>query len=95
VEISTDAGKNWQIAKLQEPVLDKAHTYFRFLWLWNGENTEIMSRATDETGYTQPTLKQLVEARGADMGGYHLNPVTAWQIKRDGSVLFKPELKGL
>ncbi|MBC8109519.1 MAG: sulfite dehydrogenase [Verrucomicrobia bacterium] len=91
VEVSTDAGKSWHLAKLQEPVLDKAHTAFRYLWHWKGENTEIMSRATDETGYLQPTLTQLIEARGADMGGYHVNPVTAWQLKRDGQVLFVPE----
>ena len=92
VEISTDAGKSWHKANLQEPVLDKAHVYFRYLWAWNGEETEIMSRAVDETGYTQPTIKQLVDARGVDMGGYHLNPVTAWRIKRDGSVLHRPEI---
>jgi sulfane dehydrogenase subunit SoxC len=91
VEISTDAGKSWHLAKLQEPVLDKAHTRFRLLWQWKGEETEIMSRAVDETGYIQPTLGQLVAARGTDMGGYHLNPVTAWIIKRDGRVLFKQE----
>jgi sulfane dehydrogenase subunit SoxC len=91
VEISVDAGRKWFPATLQEPVLDKAHTYFRFLWKWNGNETEIMSRAIDETGYIQPTLKQLIEARGNDMGGYHLNPVTAWVIKKDGGVLFKPE----
>jgi sulfane dehydrogenase subunit SoxC len=91
VEISTDAGKHWQAAHLQEPVLDKAHTYFRHLWHWDGNPTEILSRATDSTGYTQPTLKQLVNARGADMGGYHLNPVTVWVIRRDGQVLFRPE----
>jgi len=90
-EVSTDAGKSWHLATLQDPVLDKAHTAFRYLWQWKGEETEIMSRTTDETGYTQPTLQQLVQARGKDMGGYHLNPVTAWQIKRDGQVLFKPE----
>lgn len=91
VEVSTDAGKSWRAARLQEPVLDKAHTTFRYLWQWNGESTEIMSRAIDETGYTQPTLQQLITARGADMGGYHLNPVTAWVIQRDGKVLFRPE----
>ena len=91
VEISVDAGKKWFNATLQEPVLDKAHTHFRFLWKWNGDETEIMSRAIDETGYIQPSLKQLVDARGTDMGGYHLNPVTAWVIKKDGKVLFKPE----
>lgn len=91
VEVSTDAGRTWQLAQLQEPILSKAHTYFRLLWYWDGGNTEIASRVTDETGYTQPTLKQLVDYRGADMGGYHLNPITSWLIKRDGSVLFKPE----
>jgi sulfane dehydrogenase subunit SoxC len=91
VEVSTDAGKTWVPARLQEPVLDKAHTVFRMLWLWNGQETEILSRAVDDTGYTQPTLAQLVAARGVDMGGYHLNPVTAWRIRPDGAVLFKPE----
>ncbi|WP_293788746.1 sulfite dehydrogenase [uncultured Pedobacter sp.] len=91
VEVSTDAGKTWKQAGLQEPVLSKAHTYFRYLWDWKGEATEILSRVTDETGYLQPTLAQLVEARGVNLGGYHMNPITAWQIKNDGTVLFKPE----
>ncbi|GAB4003799.1 sulfite dehydrogenase [Spirosoma migulaei] len=90
VEVSTDAGKTWSPATLQDPVLDKAHTAFRYLWQWNGSETEILSRVTDETGYTQPTLKQLVDARGSEVG-YHFNPITAWQIKADGRVLFKPE----
>jgi sulfane dehydrogenase subunit SoxC len=81
VEISTDAGKTWAPAALQGPVLEKAHTAFRYLWNWNGEATAILSRAADETGYVQPTLKALKEARGSDMGGYHLNPITAWNIK--------------
>ncbi len=91
VEVSTDAGKSWHSASLQQPVLDKAHVRFRYLYKWNGDETEIMSRAVDTTGYTQPTLKQLIDARGKDMGGYHLNPVTAWVLKKDGRVLFKPE----
>ncbi|MGO4877302.1 sulfite dehydrogenase [Pedobacter psychrotolerans] len=91
VEVSTDAGKTWEIAKLQEPVLSKAHTYFRYLWNWNGSPTAILSRVTDETGYLQPTLKQLIEARGPNISGYHMNPVTAWQIREDGFVFFKPE----
>lgn len=91
VEVSTDAGKTWQTANLQEPVLSKAHTYFRYLWNWDGKPTEILSRVTDETGYIQPTLNQLKEARGSNIGGYHMNPITAWQIKSDGNVFFKPE----
>ncbi|SDD44148.1 sulfane dehydrogenase subunit SoxC [Mucilaginibacter pineti] len=91
VEVSTDAGKSWNATNLQEPVLDKAHTYFRHLWQWRGDETEILSRAIDETNYIQPTLRQLIEARGISASGYHMNPITAWQIKRDGKVLFKPE----
>ena len=90
VEISTDAGKTWNAARLQEPVLDKAHTYFRYLWQWDGNSTAIMSRAIDETGYVQPSLKELITARGPGTG-YHLNPVTAWLIKRDGQVVYSPE----
>jgi len=91
VEVSTDAGKSWYTANLPGPVLDKAHTQFKFLWHWRGDETEILSRATDETGYLQPTMQQLIAARGESMGGYHLNPITAWYINRDGQVLHRPE----
>ncbi|WP_207512966.1 sulfite dehydrogenase [Longitalea luteola] len=90
VEVSTDGGSTWKTAVLQSPVLDKAHTAFRYLWQWKGGEAEIMSRAIDETGYIQPSMKQLKEARGADMGGYHLNPITSWIIQRDGRVINKP-----
>lgn len=88
VEVSTDAGKSWHLAALQEPVLDKSLTAFRYLWQWNGGPTEIMSRAVDETGYVQPFYKQLLAARGGNMG-YHFNPVTAWYLQSDGQVLFR------
>jgi sulfane dehydrogenase subunit SoxC len=88
VDVSTNAGKSWQPAALQDPVLDKSITAFRYLWNWDGDPTEIMSRAVDETGYVQPFLKQLLEARGGNMG-YHFNPVTAWYLQKDGKVLFK------
>lgn len=74
---------------LQEPVLDKAHTYFRYFWKWDGNSTEIASRVLDETGYLQPTIGQLINARGKDMGGYHLNPITFWQVKKDGRILLR------
>ncbi|WP_128544732.1 sulfite dehydrogenase [Larkinella soli] len=91
VEVSTDNGKSWQTARLQDPVLDKAHTQFRHLWPWDGRETVIMSRVTDQTGYVQPTLAELLAARGEDTGGYHLNPIAAWRIRPDGQVLFRPE----
>lgn len=91
VEVSTDAGKSWHVAKLQRPVLDQAHTYFRHLWQWKGGETEIISRAVDETGYIQPGRKELISARGAGAVPYHLNPVTAWLIRPDGRVLYREE----
>jgi sulfane dehydrogenase subunit SoxC len=60
VEISADGGKNWSLTALQEPVLPICQTRFRFPWLWDGTPSVIQSRATDETGYSQPTHKQLV-----------------------------------
>lgn len=90
VEVSIDGGKNWALAQIQHPVLDKAHVRFRYLWNWDGRETEIRSRATDETGYVQPTLKTLRAARGGN-GGYHFNPITGWVLKSDGRVLFNDD----
>jgi sulfane dehydrogenase subunit SoxC len=90
VEVSTDAGKSWYIAELQGPILPKAHVSFVFLWKWDGRATEILSRATDETGYLQPTFKQIKEARGEETR-YHYNSITSWQIKNDGTVWHKPD----
>ena len=91
VEVSIDAGKSWSPASLEGLVLDKGHTRFRYLWRWNGAETEIMSRAVDETGYTQPTRTELIAARGVGAVPYHLNPITAWRVKRDGQVVYRPE----
>src|ERR1019366_1174256 len=41
VEVSTDGGRTWKDAQLQQPVLPKAHTRFCFPWNWNGEETVI------------------------------------------------------
>jgi sulfane dehydrogenase subunit SoxC len=90
VEVSTDAGKSWHRAALQEPILSKALTAFRYLWEWKGGATEILSRAVDETGYIQPTLKQLIAARGPSLS-YHQNPITSWGIQGDGQVFFAAE----
>ena len=87
VEISTDAGRSWNAAELQAPVLPKAHTRFRFLWRWDGSPTEIVSRAVDETGYVQPEWKALQTVRGRRTR-YHLNPITGWRLGADGRVLF-------
>lgn len=91
VDVSTDGGRIWQPAALQAPVLPKAHTRFRLLWRWDGRETEIMSRAVDETGYVQPTRAALIAARGVGAVPYHLNPITAWRVRRSGEVVYRVE----
>lgn len=90
VDVSTDGGETWQAATVQGPVLPKAHVRFRHLWQWNGEPAEIMSRATDETGYVQPTWDALQAARGPGTR-YHQNPITSWTVGDDGRMLFGAE----
>lgn len=87
VDVSTDSGQTWQQAKLAEPVLAKCHTRFRAMWKWTGGSTTIMSRATDETGATQPTLAELRDVRGG-YTAYHYNHVRAWRVQSDGTILF-------
>jgi sulfane dehydrogenase subunit SoxC len=91
VDVSTDGGTTWTAARLQEPVLSKAHTRFRHLWNWDGGEAVIMSRAVDETGYVQPTRSVLAKERGPGAANYHSNPITAWVIRADGTVVYKPE----
>jgi sulfane dehydrogenase subunit SoxC len=87
VEISTDGGHTWKPATLQQPVLPKAVTCFRYAWEWDGRPTEIVSRAVDETGYVQPEMSAIQRVRGRRTR-YHLNPVTGWTIGADGRVRF-------
>ncbi len=87
VEISTDGGKRFAPAQLQEPVLPKCHTRFRFPWTWTGGEALLMSRATDETGYVQPTLAKLEAVRGRGTE-YHFNHIRAWRVEPDGRVFF-------
>ncbi len=90
-EVSFDEGASWNEADLQDPVLPKAHTRFRYLWRWDGSETTVLSRATDETGYVQPTIRQLIDARGVGSGPYHMNPITGWRIRPGGQVVFRTE----
>jgi len=85
VEVSVDAGRTWRPAQLQEPVLPKCHTRFRFPWTWDGQETIIQSRCLDETGYQQPTRDALIKVRGTH-SSYHYNGIQSWKIGRDGVV---------
>jgi sulfane dehydrogenase subunit SoxC len=84
-EVSVDGGRTWQLAQLQDPILPKCHTYFRFPWRWNGQEAILQSRCTDETGYVQPTRQELVKVRGTN-SIYHYNAIQSWRVERDGRV---------
>ena len=45
VDVTVDGGATWQEARLDEPVLDKCLTRFRFPWNWAGGPATIASRA--------------------------------------------------
>jgi sulfane dehydrogenase subunit SoxC len=86
VEVSTDGGRSWTNARLQAPVLPKAHTRFCHLWQWNGRPTQFMSRAIDDTGYVQPTQAEWIEARGPAAGPYHINAIVPYKVNSQGQV---------
>lgn len=88
VEVSTDGGRNWRDAELHGPVLPNAHTRFSTMWEWDGKETVLLSRATDETGYVQPTRKALMAIRGPGTE-YHYNQIKGWLVKRDGTVVYE------
>jgi len=85
VDVSVDGGRNWQSARLQEPVLAKALTRFRLDWSWDGAPALLQSRAVDETGHVQPTINQLRAVRGV-RSIYHNNAMQTWRVQRDGEV---------
>jgi len=93
VDVSTDGGRSWKEAKLQAPVLPKAHTRFNFDWAWDGEEAVILSRCTDDQGDVQPSVAELYkdwgitgeEAKKA-VRTTHFNAMQPWKVARDGSV---------
>jgi len=85
VDVSTDGGRNWRTARLSEPVLTKALTRFRIDWTWNGGPALLQSRVIDETGYVQPTIRQLRTVRGT-RSIYHNNAIQTWRVDATGEV---------
>ena len=85
VEVSTDAGETWSEASLQNPVLPRAFTRFRFPWTWDGNERVLLSRCRDESGYVQPSLQELLAERGRN-SLYHCNRIKGWRVGADGSV---------
>ena len=91
VEVSTDAGKTWQVAELKNAATPKADVRFGLMWNWDGEEHLIMSRTTDEVGSVQPTRQQMAKSLGVDYTDKFAtvgtnNTIMAWQVGKDGSV---------
>jgi sulfane dehydrogenase subunit SoxC len=91
VEVSTDGGKKWNKAEVKGTPQRMAFTRFGCQWNWDGTETELLSRCTDELGQLQPTRTQIAKywnkpydqtfsVPGLD------NSVQPWHIASDGSV---------
>jgi sulfane dehydrogenase subunit SoxC len=85
VDVSIDGGKSWDQAALQEPVLNKSLTRFRYPWMWKGEPTVLLSRASDSSGAIQPTLDEVLKLRSAN-SVYHNNAIQPWLVTANGEV---------
>ena len=94
VEVSTDGGRTWKDARLQEPVLRMAHTRFSMDWTWDGNEVVLQSRCTDQRGEIQPSVEELDkdwtlsgnERIQATSFINHFNAIQPWRVERDGSV---------
>ena len=91
VEVSTDAGRNWMDAEIQGTAHRMAHTRFRLPWNWDGQETELMSRCTDELGQQQPSHAQVAEHfSGSPDPSFRVpgldNTIQQWRVASDGSV---------
>ena len=94
VEVSTDNGRTWKDAQVQDPIARKAHTRFTIPWNWNGEEAMLLSRCTDDNGVVQPSLAEVAKIWGTDVDFFResnqvtsdLNAIQPWKVNRDGSV---------
>jgi sulfane dehydrogenase subunit SoxC len=85
VDVSVDGGRNWRSARLESPVLSKCLTRFNLDWVWDGRPAMVQSRATDSTGYVQPSYRQLRAVRGT-RSIYHNNAIQTWNVQESGEV---------
>ena len=85
VDVSVDGGRNWRSARLEGPVMRKCLTRFNIDWVWDGKPAIVQSRATDESGYVQPTYRDLRKVRGS-RSIYHNNAIQSWLVQESGEV---------
>jgi sulfane dehydrogenase subunit SoxC len=85
VDVSVDGGRNWRSARLDGNVMSKCLTRFNIDWVWDGKPALVQSRATDETGYVQPSYGALRAQRGT-RSIYHNHSIQTWLVEENGEV---------
>jgi len=85
VEVSADGGTTWTDANFESPPTPLALTRFTAAWDWQGQGAELLSRATDSSGKTQPTRNEWIKANGAQ-SFYHYNAIQLWRVLASGEV---------
>ena len=91
VEVSNDGGRSWLDAQIQGTPQRMAHTRFGYQWNWDGQETELQSRCTDELGQVQPSRAQVAKHWNKPLDpSFRVpgldNTIQPWKIARDGSV---------
>jgi sulfane dehydrogenase subunit SoxC len=90
VEVSTDGGQSWKDADIRGTAYRMAHTRFGFHWNWDGRESVLMSRCTDELGSVQPTRAEVAKFFNKPPENYHVpgadNSIQPWKVASDGSV---------
>jgi sulfane dehydrogenase subunit SoxC len=90
VEVSTDGGKHWMDAEIKGTAQRMAHTRFGCPWNWDGKETELLSRCTDELGQVQPSRAQVAKHFNIPLDPFNMpgldNTIQPWRIAGDGSV---------
>jgi sulfane dehydrogenase subunit SoxC len=91
VEVSTDGGRRWKDAEIRGTAYRMAHTRFSYHWNWDGKETELLSRCTDELGQVQPSRAQVAAFWNVPLDpSYSVpgldNTIQPWRVASDGSV---------
>src|SRR5688572_13928833 len=91
VEVSTDGGRRWNNAEIKGTAHRMAHTRFGYQWNWDGNETELLSRCTDELGQVQPSREQVAKFWNVPFDqSYRVpgldNSIQPWRVASDGSV---------
>ena len=91
VEVSTDGGRRWTDAQIHRTAYRMAHTRFSLNWNWDGSETELLSRCTDEQGQIQPSRAQVAAFFNVPLDpSYRVpgqdNSIQTWRVASDGSV---------